>query len=332
MMSNSTIQIGLLGAARITPAALIRPARKVAGVEVVAVAARDQARARAFARQHGLALVLPSYADLLAEPGIDAIYNPLPNSLHAEWTIRALAAGKHVLCEKPLGSNAAEAEQMMQAAQTNGRVLLEAFHYRYHPLAARIKQIVESGELGRLRHLEANFCVPLLRFGDIRYRYELGGGAMMDLGCYVVHMLRQLAGSEPEVVKAEARTSSPQVDRWMRAELRFPTRVTACLTVSFWSPIPRVNLAVHGETGELSVLNPVLPHLFHRLTVRSAKGKQSERVPGETTYTHQLRAFVDLVRDGQTPPTNAADAIANMRVIDAIYTKAGLQIRGMANG
>nr|HMN27797.1 Gfo/Idh/MocA family oxidoreductase [Caldilineaceae bacterium] len=303
-----------------------------AGVEVVAIAARDHARAQAFARRHGLPLVLPSYADLLAEPGIDAIYNPLPNSLHAEWTIRALDAGKHVLCEKPLASNAAEAERMMQAAQSNRRLLFEAFHYRYHPLARRVKQIVESGELGRVRHLEANFCVPLLRFGDIRYRYELGGGAMMDLGCYVVHMLRQLAGSEPEVVQAEAHTASPQVDRWMRAELRFPGKLTASLTVSFWSLLPRVNLAVQGEKGELSVVNPVLPHLFHRLTVRSAAGKRSERAPGESTYTHQLRAFVDLVRGGQTPPASAADAIANMRVIDAVYTRAGLPLRGMVDG
>jgi predicted dehydrogenase len=150
----------------------------------------------------------------------------------------------------------------------------------------------------------------------------------MDLGCYAIHLLRTLAGAEPEVIQAEARTSSPQVDRWMRAELRFPNGCPARLTVAFRSLIPRVNVFVQGEAGTLAVLNPVLPHLFHRLTVRTAQGKRSERVAGETTYTHQLRAFVQRLHGGKAMPTEAADAIANMRVIDAVYARAGLQLRG----
>ena len=200
-MSDTTpIRIGILGAASIAPMALIRPARRVPDAVVAAVAARDEARAARFADKHGIARVHPSYAALLADPEPDAIYNPLPNSLHCEWTLRALEAGKHVLCEKPLASNAEEAERMAKAATNAGRVLVEAFHWRYHPLADRMREIVTSGELGPIRHVEASFCVPMIRRGDIRYRWDLGGGATMDLGCYAINMVRTLAGAEPEVV------------------------------------------------------------------------------------------------------------------------------------
>src|SRR5215470_13213106 len=184
-MAAAPLRIGILGAARIAPMALIRPARQVPEVSVTAVAARDVDRARAFAKKHGLARVHSSYAELLSDPEIDAIYNPLPNGLHCEWTIKALEAGKHVLCEKPLASNADEAERMVAASTATGRVLVEAFHWRYHPLAGRMKEVVESGQLGAVRHIETDFNIPLVFPNDIRYRYDLAGGATMDVGCYV---------------------------------------------------------------------------------------------------------------------------------------------------
>lgn len=328
-MTGSVLRVGTLGAALITPAALIRPARKVPDVEVVGVAARDPKRAHAFARRHGIPQVYESYAALVDDPTIDAIYNPLPNSFHAGWTIRALQRGKHVLCEKPLANNATEAEQMAQAAAAGGRVLMEAFHYRYHPLAARMKEIVERGELGAIRHLEAHFSTPSVRPGNIRLRYDLGGGATMDLGCYTIHLLRFLAGAEPEVVRAEARTLSPQIDRWMAADFRFADGRTARMTCSLLSVVLlRISARVVGDEGDLHVINPILPHFWHRLTVRTRNGTRHERVPGDSTYTHQLRAFVDAVRGNTQPLTGPADAIANMRVIDAVYRQAGLALRG----
>src|SRR5215467_13402600 len=147
-----TLRIGTLGAARITPAALIKPARNSTEAEVVAVAARDRSRAQAFASKHGIPQVCDSYGALVNAPDIDAIYNPLPNGLHAEWTIAALEAGKHVLCEKPFTSNAKEAEEVAAVAERHSdRVLMEAFHYRYHPLAQRMRDVVDSGELGEIR-------------------------------------------------------------------------------------------------------------------------------------------------------------------------------------
>lgn len=320
-----------MGAARIAPAAVLWPARLLGPeVRIEALAARDPVRARAMGKRFGVPRVLASYQELVEDPGIDAIYNPLPNSLHAEWTIRALAAGKHVLCEKPMGCNAHEAAVMNDAALKAGRVLMEGFHYRHHPLARRMAAIVASGELGELRHVEAHFCAALWRFADIRFRYDLGGGATMDLGCYCVNLIRFLTGLEPEVVAARARLASAQVDRFMEAEFRFAKGVTAAMSCSLWSRVfLRTWAIVRGEKGEMRVRLPFQPHSpMCRLEVRSNDTARTEPISREKTYTFQLRAFAAAVRGEGPVVTTAADAVANMKVIDAIYTKAGLKLRG----
>lgn len=324
------LKIGVLGAARITPMALVRPARRVSEVAVVAVAARDVRRAEAFARRHGIPRVHATYEALLADPEIEAVYNPLPNSHHLPWTIRALEAGKHVLCEKPLAANAADAEAMADAAGRCGRVLMEAFHWRYHPLAARMKEITDSGELGRIRHIEAHFCIPLWIPGDIRYRLDLAGGATMDTGCYAASIVRFLAGTEPWVLRAEARELSSGIDRYMAADLQFEDGRTGRITCALLSAVIfRARAWVFGDGGEMAVLNPIVPHFFHRLRIATSRGVRSERVRGEATYVHQLRAFVAGVR-GEPVPTDAAHGVANMRVIDEIYRKAGMEPRRSA--
>jgi predicted dehydrogenase len=309
--------------------ALIRPARSVPDALVVAVAARDRARAQAFATKHDINRVHDSYDALLADPEIEAIYNPLPNSLHCEWSIKALEAGKHVLCEKPIASNADEAGQMADAATRTGRVLMEAFHYRYHPLAARMKAVVDGGDLGTVRHIETHMCIPLPFPNDIRYRWNLAGGATMDVGCYTISLLRFLAGAEPEVTRAQAVCSSEQVDRYMEANFRFADGRTGRIVCSLFSSILlRFRAVVRGDGGEMRVINPIAPQFWHRLTVKNERGRTSERVSGDATYTHQLRAFLGAVRDGTPVPNDPADGIANMRVIDAVYRAAGLKPRG----
>jgi len=328
-MRDAPLRIGILGAANIAPFGIIRPARHVPAAEIVAVAARDERRARRFAARHGIPRALPDYEALLADPGIDAIYNPLPNGLHCEWTIRALEAGKHVLCEKPLASNAYEAERMSDAAASTGCKLMEAFHWRYHPLADRMKQIVDGGSLGPVRDIEVRMCLPLPIPGDIRYRYDLAGGATMDMGCYTISILRFLAGAEPTVVSAKPLLSSPDVDRAMRAEFRFEDGRTGRIHCSMFSA-SMFSLAVEvtGDDGELSVFNPIAPHLLNRVKLRTAAGTHTERVRGEATYTSQLRAFVAYVRGEGSVPTDAAHGVANMRVIDAVYDAAGMKQRG----
>jgi predicted dehydrogenase len=322
------VRIGILGAARIAPSALIGPARENNEVVVTAVAARDTARAQAFAAEHNIGRTHDSYDALIADPDIDAVYNPLPNSLHGRWTCAALAAGKHVLCEKPFTANAAEARAVADLGATSGRVVMEAFHYRYHPLTLRIEEIIASGELGRLERVEAAMCFPLPKFSDIRYDYALGGGATMDAGCYAVHMARTFGGGTPEVVSAQAKLRDPQVDRAMTAELRFPAGHTGRVRCSMWSSnLLQFNARVVGDRGELRVLNPVVPHLFHRLSVRSAGGKRVERFSRRPSYAYQLDAFAAAVLRGEAVKTTPEDAVENMTVIDAIYRAAGLPLR-----
>jgi predicted dehydrogenase len=326
--SGNPLRIGILGAARIAPAALINPARKNGDVVVAAVAARDVARARAFATKHGIVSVRDSYEALLADPNIAAIYNPLPNGLHGKWTRAAFDAGKHVLREKPFTANAAEAREIAGLAANSGRVVMEAFHYRYHPLTLRAEEIIASGELGALKHVEAALCFPLPKFSDIRYNYALAGGATMDAGCYAVHMVRTFGGSTPEVVAAQAKLRDPQIDRAMTAELRFAGGHTGRVRCSMWSThLLQISARVVGEHGELRIFNPVLPHYFHQLTVRSPDSKRVERFGRRASYAYQLDAFAGAVLRGAPIKTTPEDAIENMTVIDDIYRAAGLPLR-----
>ena len=322
------VRIGILGAARIAPRAVINPAKDNPDVVVTAVAARDASRAQAFAAKHNIARVHDDYAKLIADPDVDAIYNPLPNGLHGKWTRAALEAGKHVLCEKPFTANAAEAREIAELAAASDRVVMEAFHYRYHPLALRIEEIIASGELGTLQRVEATLCFPLPMFSDIRYNYALAGGATMDAGCYTVHMVRIFGGSTPEVVSAQAKLHGPEIDRAMTAELRFAGGHTGRIRCSMWSRrLLDISAKVVGDQGELNVLNPAVPQLFHRLSVRTANENRVERFGRRASYAYQLDAFAAAVLRGAPFPTTPEDAIENMTVIDAIYRKAGLPLR-----
>lgn len=322
------LRIGILGAARIAPEALIKPATGHVEAQVAAIAARDVVRAESFAAKHGISRVHTSYESLIDDPALDAVYNPLPNGLHGRWTRAALDAGKHVLCEKPFAANAAEAAEIAHLATGADRVVMEAFHYRYHPLTLRIEQILASGELGVLRRIETAVCFPLPKFSDIRYNYSLAGGATMDAGCYAVHMARTFGCGQPEVVSAQAKLRDPKIDRAMTADLRFPGGHTGRVRCSMWSAnLVQISARVVGDRGELRALNPVVPHLFHRLTVRSPDGKRVERFGRRASYAFQLDAFAAAILRGEPVKTSPQDAVENMTVIDAIYAAAGLPLR-----
>ncbi len=329
-MPDTPIRFGILGAAAIAPNALIKPARRVPGAVVAAVAARDPERARRFAARHGIPRVHTTYEDVLADPDIDAVYNPLPNGLHGRWTKRAIETGKHVLCEKPFTANADEARQVAAMTAASDRVVMEAFHWRYHPMAQRMIDVVGSGELGQLRHLEGSFCFPLLKRHDIRWNAQLAGGALMDAGCYPVHMLRTLASSEPRVVQAHAATlAGGVVDRAMSGRLEFAAGVTGAVTCSMLSHrVLALHLRIVGDRGELRARNPLAPQLFGELRVVHADGfRRVEKPPRTHTYVHQLEAFVAAVNQGRPFPTGVDDAVANMVVIDDLYRAAGLAPR-----
>lgn len=321
--------MGILGAARIAPAAVVRPAGNVEGVVVEAVAARDRTRAEAFAAKHAVPRVVDGYRALIEDPDIDAVYVPLPNGLHGHWTIAALQAGKHVLCEKPFTANSEEAAEVKAVAdQHPGQVVMEAFHYRYHPLFTRVRQLLDEGAVGRVVHIDTRLCFPLPMRKDIRWQLDLAGGSLMDAGCYTVHLLRHLAGAEPEVTSARARLLSPGVDRFLEAHYRLPGGGSGHTTCSMLSAqLVRASFSVRGDEGSLKVFNPFTPQAFHRLTVSNRGGRRTEHVTRRPTYEFQLQAFADAVLRGVPPITDPADAVANMTTIDAVYRMAGLEPR-----
>ena len=327
MAEQHPLRFGILGAARIAPDALIKAAQNVPDAVVVAVAARDPKRAREFADAHKIPRVLATYDDLVNDSALDVIYNPLPNSLHCEWTLAALRAGKHVLCEKPLASNAAEAERMTQAAAASGKILGEAFHYRYHPLADRIRALMTDGTLGRLVHVEGHFSVPIPET-NIRFDWSLAGGATMDLGCYPLHMIRYFSGLTPRVISAKAETGPKNIDIAMEVDLDLAGGATAKMTCAMKKDsVINATFMARGERGEIRVINPIAPQRGHQLIVKTGAGEKTETVPGDTTFTHQLRAFVKAVRGEAKFPTDGAEGIINMRVIDDVYRAAGLPPR-----
>jgi predicted dehydrogenase len=330
-MNHPALRIGILGAARIAANAIIKPARSTGLANIAAVAARSGVRASAFARKHGIPRAYEGYQALLDDPAVDAVYVALPNSLHCEWTLRALQARKHVLCEKPFASNAAEAERMADAANRCDRVLVEGMHYRCHPLATRIAEVLRSGELGDIEHVDAWACIPLPNLnGDIRYRYDLAGGAVMDVGCYALNAIRLILGDELSVSRARAKLAGANLDRWTQADLRFASGQSARLTCSLWSlDLLKLTVEVRGTRGRLQIVNPYAPHMFHTLKWFQPSRSRTEQVPASgTTYDYQLRAFVTATRGGPSLSATPMDAVANMRGIDAIYRAAGLPVRG----
>ncbi len=326
----SAVRFGVLGAAAIAPNALVKPALAVPNVRIIAVAARDPKRAQQFANRFQIERVADSYDALLDDPTINAVYIPLPNALHGTWTLRAVEAGKHVLCEKPFAANATEARRVRDAAAASGLVVMEAFHWRYHPMNIAVLDAVATGTIGDLTAVDGSFCFPLCKPGDIRWSRDLAGGSLLDLGCYPLHMIRSVAAAaglgEPHVVYAKAAFTSGGVDRALRASLATPSGVPMTITCGLFNiahPIA-LHLKITGTLGSISVGNPVLPHLGGRVITRIGSKRSLTWAPRTTSYYHQLIAFRDAIVDGQPFPTDPTDAVATMALIDDIHRAAGV--------
>jgi predicted dehydrogenase len=326
--------MGTLGSSRISQTALIDPATYVPEVTVAAVAARDKVRADAFALRHGIPAAYGSYEEMLADPDIDAVYNPLPNSLHGPWTLRAIEAGKHVLCEKPFASNSEEAAQVAEVAAAAGLVVMEAMHYRYHPLTRRLSELV--AELGPVRHVQCWTSFAIEDPGDIRYDFDLAGGALMDGGCYAIDCLRLLGGDLPSVTGALADPCPPfpgrgpaaAADRSMAARLTFPGGATGWFDSSFTMDGEfRADVHVICADGQVHLDNFIFPHRGRLVATRNGSVLADERGGGDSTYVGQLRAFAAAIAGGTPVPTSAASAVVTMRLIDDTYRAAGLQPR-----
>ncbi|MGY6019480.1 Gfo/Idh/MocA family protein [Streptomyces spinosirectus] len=330
-VDRAPLRIGVLGAARITERALLDPAR-AGGHRLVAVAARDRSRAESFAAEHGVERVADSYADLLADPEVEVVYNPLANGLHGPWNLAALTAGKHVLSEKPSASNAVEAAEVREAAAKAGTVFMEAFHYLFHPVTRRLHELLADGELGELRRVETMVAIPAPADTDPRWSLSLAGGAMMDLGCYGLHALRMLApwaGGAPRLVSARGgeRAGAPGVDEWLDADLEFPNGATGSARCHMAHDELEMSCRIVGTRGEALAPNYVLPQLDDRIVVRTDEGERTEHLGTRSSYTYQLEAFAARIREGAPLPLDADDAVATMTLIDECYRAAGFEPR-----
>ena len=323
------LRIGLLGAARIAPRAVIQPAAQLPAVEVRAVAASLKEKAKAFADQHDVPDIAESYGALIDRPDIDAVYNALPPKLHEQWSLAALQAGKHVLCEKPFAMNATQALRMVRAADASKRVLIEAFHYRFHPYFQRVLDLLSEDVIGNIQHIDSKFDVRIpYSPSEFRHDPNLGGGALMDLGCYAVHWVRTLMGAEPQVEQAECTRSEAGVDVATRASLRFSSGVTAQITSAMNESVAEEHCArvvIEGERGRMTLANPIAPHNGNTIIVETDEMSYEDTVAGESTYYYQIQHFIAAVDGSEVPLTGSEDAINNMQLIDNIYAAAGFE-------
>ncbi len=325
---SRVVRVGVLGTARVVAYGLIAPAKEVTGIQVTSVASRTLAKAQQFAKVHGIPQTFGSYDALLESTEVDAVYIALPTSLHYEWSKRTLEAGKHVLCEKPLTENARQAEALAQLAKGKGRVLLEAMHMHYFARIRRQRELLLGGEFGKLTRIESCFRMPYtpMAKGDFRLSYELGGGAALDVGCYAVSCLRYVSGEEPEVLSVQYKSIRPEVDRWMRAEVRLPSGASGLVECGFRGLyLPRASVELTFANGSIK---------WNGKGLECKKGDKVIQEAFETpsTYRLQLEAFVKAVKGEASDILSPEDVVATAKVLDAMYQKAGLAPRGARIG
>ena len=326
MSTTRVWRVGLLGAARITPPAMIDPAALRDDMVMRVVAARDPARAEAFAAQHGVQRVAARYRDVVTADDVDIVYNALPPAAHAEWTVRALRAGKHVLCEKPLAMNAAQVGAMLAASRATGARLIEAFHYRFHPAFDTYLEWSRDKALGALETVHARFCATIHDDGyELRYRPEQGGGAAMDLGCYPVSWVLETLGASPVAVQARAVRTATGVDRTLAGRLAFANGAIAHVFTDMTPGTQRATrLHARFRHGEIVFDTPITPHNGGRL-VRTIGGQREEApIDPDSTYAHQLAAVCAALESGDSLPCEGPALLRQQRTLDRLYRAAGL--------
>jgi predicted dehydrogenase len=315
---SGTVSWGFLSTANINDK-LLAGAAESDRADVIAVASRDAARAEAYARERGIERAYGSYEELLADPDVEAVYISLPNSLHVEWSIRALEVGKHVLCEKPLSRRAADVERAFDVAEESGRLLMEAFMYRHNPQTARLKELAEGGVIGRLRLVRAAFSFPLTDGENVRLNSSLDGGGLMDVGCYCVSGTR-LLGGEPERVYGEQVLGESGVDELFAGTMRLPGDVLAQFDAGLVLPV-RDELEAIGEDGSLFLDDP-----WHCkrpvIELRTAGGVEEIAVEPADSYRLQLENMSDAIRGEAEPLLGREDAVGQARTIEALYRSA----------
>jgi D-xylose 1-dehydrogenase (NADP+, D-xylono-1,5-lactone-forming) len=320
-MSNRVLRWGLLSTARINRS-VIPPLRMSERNKLVAVASRSRERAEAYAKEWNIPCTFDSYEAMLADPTIDCVYNSLPNSLHAEWTIKALQAGKHVLCEKPLAVTLAEVDAMEAAAKQAGVFLAEAFMYRHHPQTLKVKELVQSGAIGKLRLIKGAFSFYLSDPRNVRLNADLVGGSIWDVGCYPISYARCVAGAEPVEVSGWQTTGAESgVDETFTGQMRFADDVYAQFDSSFKAHF-RTHVEVVGTEGVIDIPRPFKPDLAGRILL--TRGDETETITTEPQelYLGEVEDLADAILLGKSPRISLADSRANVAAILALLQSA----------
>jgi D-xylose 1-dehydrogenase (NADP+, D-xylono-1,5-lactone-forming) len=319
-MANKVLNWGLLSTARINKA-LIPPLRASKRNRLLAVASRTQDSADKYAREWKIPRAHGSYEALLADPEIDVIYNPLPNHLHAEWTIKAVEAGKHVLCEKPLGLTVDEVDAMQSAARQHERVVAEAFMYRHHPQTLKVQELVKGGSLGTLKLIRGSFSYVLSPERNVRLDPAMGGGSLWDVGCYPISYARSVLAQEPLEVFGWQVTGPTGIDETFVGQMRFADGVHVQFDSSFVIPLHWF-MEIVGNEGTLNIPNPFKPN--ENETIYLTRGGKTEtiKIKGQELYIGEVEDMADASLLGRHPHISLEDSRANVGVIVALLESA----------
>ena len=320
IMTDKVLNWGLLSTAHINRA-LITPLRTSKRNHLLAVASRTQESVDRYAREWKIPRAHGSYEALLADPEIDVIYNSLPNHLHAEWTIKAVEAGKHVLCEKPLALNVDEVEAMQEAARKHGRVVAEAFMYRHHPQTIKVQELVKNGSLGNLKLIRGSFSYVLSREGDVRLDPVMGGGSIWDVGCYPISYIRMVVGETPLEVFGWQVTGPTGIDETFVGQIRFNHEVYAQFDCGFATP-SHTFIEIIGSEGTLNILNPYKPGVDEKIFLTRGDKTETIKVKGQELYIGEVEDMADAILLGHSPRISLDDSRANVAVIYALLESA----------
>jgi D-xylose 1-dehydrogenase (NADP+, D-xylono-1,5-lactone-forming) len=320
MTNSKIIRWGLLGTARINRA-LIDPIKSSKNSILTAVASRSRAKAEDYASTWGIPRFCASYDDLLSDPEIDIVYNSLPNSLHAEWSIKAMQLGKHVLCEKPISTNLREMDSVIATANRTGMVIAEAFMYRHHPQTIIVKQMIDNGEIGSLQLIRGSFCYTNTRSADPRFDPDLGGGSLWDVGCYPINYARYITGDEPDEVYCNQITGHTGVDLLSAGQLHFSCGIISQFECSFISPVKSL-MEFTGDKGRIIIPEPYKPGIRTKLILEIDGHQKILKINGKELYLGEVEDIENAILNGNSPRISLMDSKANISVIEALYESA----------
>jgi predicted dehydrogenase len=318
------IRWGIISTANIGLKRVLPAIQKSANGEVYAICSRSLDAARQAADTRGIPQAYGSYEQLIADPAVDAIYNPLPNHLHAEWSIRCAEAGTPVLCEKPLASDAAEAQRMVDAFASQGVLFAEAFMYRFHPRTERVRDMISGGAVGKVHFIRAAFTFPIRSEENIRLRRDMAGGGLMDVGCYCINVMRLMTGEEPDRAEAIARFGAVSgVDEFLVGILRFPSGVLGHFDCGLRSQL-EASYEVRGSEGRILVEDGFIAAPGAATTIKHWAGDSYDEIaiPPADHYQLMVEDFADAILTGRPPRFEPQDGVRNMQVIDRLLKAA----------